>query len=222
MASGTDAIVEVVIPWRDHPSRRRALGYVMDWWHRHGFPVNRVDVPGDPFNLAACRNLGVAQSQADVVVIADADTVPQIRPLLEAVELAADGHGTVLPYTRYLSLQAQGSRQAWRGTPLERCHHWEVPGACSGIFVTTRQGWARHHGQDEQFAGWGCEDAAWLITHGTLIGAPRRVEGSVFAFTHDSQDKDGEPTRSNFGRIWLYEQAAGDPARVAALARGEA
>jgi hypothetical protein len=194
----------------------------MDWWHRHGFPVTRVDVPGDPFNLAACRNLSVAQSQADVVVIADADTVPQIDPLLEAVQLAADGRGTVLPYTSYRSLQATGSRQAWRGAPLEQCHHGEVPGACSGILVTTRDGWARHHGQDEQFAGWGCEDAAWWITHTTLIGEPRRVEGTVFAFTHDSQDKDGEPTRRNYSRIYAYEQANGDPARIRELAAGAA
>lgn len=209
---------EVVIPWRDHPSRRPALSYCTAWWKAAGYPVRLLDTGHTPFNLSAVRNLAVATTTAEVVIVADADTVPERAPLAQAITLAADGHGTVLPYTEYRSLQAQGSAQAHRGRPLNDCHHLVIPGACSGIFVTTPTGWANHLGQDEHFAGWGCEDAAWDITHTTLIGPPKRVPGKVYAFTHDSQDKTGEPTRNNYGRIHLYEQAAGDPAAIRALA----
>lgn len=211
--------VEVCIPWRDHPSRRRALAFTRAWWNRHGYQVRLLDTDDDPFNLAAVRNLAVRTSTTDVVVLADADTLPERAPLEDAIRLAADGHGTVLPYTEYRSLRADGSRQAYAYVPLPRCNHLTIPGACSGVYVTTRDGWASHHGQDERFAGWGCEDAAWWITHTTLLGEPRRVPGRVFALTHDSQDKSGEATARNFGRIALYEQAAGDPVRISELAR---
>lgn len=211
---------EVWIPWRPQPSRVRGFEFVRSWWEQIGFTVCTIDVTGDPFNLAACRNRAVELAQSRVVIVADADTLPELSSLDEAITLAADGHGTVLPYTAYRSLQARGSTQALTGRPLRDCHHITIPGACSGIFVTTKPGWAKHHGQDERFAGWGCEDAAWDITHTTLIGPPKRVEGVVYALTHDSQDKDGEPTRANYGRIHLYEQARGDRDRIEALARG--
>lgn len=212
--------VEVCIPWRDHRSRRRALAFVQAWWDRHGYPVRMLDTDDDPFNLAAVRNLAVRTSTADVVILADADTIPELGPLRTAIDLATDGRGTVLPYTEYWSLRADGSRQALAGVPLPRCNHLTIPGACSGVYVTTRQGWDRHHGQDEQFAGWGCEDAAWWITHTTLIGEPLRVPGRVFALTHDSQDKTGDPTARNYQRIALYQAAQGNRLVINELARG--
>ena len=215
-------MTQVWIPWRDHPSRRRARTFVESWWRRHGFDVQHVDVPGDPFNLAACRNEAVRRSTSSLLVIADADTIPEYASLTVAMNLASAEGGTVLPYDEYRSLRADGSRQALAGVPLERCNHMVVPGACSGVFVTTKRGWELHHGQDERFAGWGCEDAAWEMTHKTLIGPPMRVPGRVYALGHQSQDKDGAPTRSNFHRIALYAAAEGDPARIADLARGAA
>jgi hypothetical protein len=215
---GTD----VFIPWRDHPSRRAALAHVSQWWHDHGFTVHTVDAGYEPFNLAACRNEAMRRASSHVVILADADTLPEVGPLMHAMALASDELGTVLPYTEYRSLRALGSRQAYAGAPLADCAHMVVPDACSGIYVTTRAAWARHHGQDELFRGWGCEDAAWWITHTALVGPPRRIAGSVYALTHDSQDKDGEPTRDNYARIYLYEQATGDPVRIAALATGGA
>lgn len=210
-------MVEVWIPWRDHPSRRRGRAFVEAWWTRHGFDVQYVDVPGDPFNLAACRNEAVRRSSSHVLVIADADTLPEYGPLTVAMKIAAAEGGTVLPYDEYRSLRADGSRQALARYPLERCNHMVVAGACSGVFVTTKRGWALHHGQDERFAGWGCEDAAWDIAHTTLIGPPMRVPGRVFALGHQSQDKDGAPTQNNFHRIALYLAAQGDPDRIREL-----
>lgn len=214
--SGTD----VFIPWRPHPSRTAALEYALRWWETHGFRTHLIDTGEQPFNLAACRNLAVRSASSHVVILADADTIPELSPLLTAMSLASDELGTVLPYTEYRSLGARGSRHAHIGAQLEDCAHLVIPDACSGIYVTTRGGWARHHGQDELFRGWGCEDAAWWITHDTLIGPPRRITGRVYALTHESQDKAGEPTRTNYARIFHYEQAHGNRDRILELARG--
>lgn len=218
--SGTATVsgTEVFIPWRHHPSRITALQYATNWWKLHGFQTTLIDTDHEPFNLAACRNRAVREARSDVIVIADADTIPEIPALLHAISLASDGHGTVLPYTEYRSLGATGSRQAYAGSPLEDCAHITIPDACSGVYVTTQAGWDRHLGQDEHFQGWGCEDTAWWITHETLIGEPLRVPGAVYALTHESQDKTGEPTIANYARIHHYEQARGNQERILQLA----
>lgn len=212
--------IDVFIPWRPHPSREASLLFALEWWESHGFATHLIDTEDQPFNLAACRNLGVRSASSHVVILADADTVPELPALLQAMSLASDELGTVLPYTEYRSLGARGSADARIGRDLDACPHLIIQDACSGIYVTTRAGWAKHHGQDELFAGWGCEDAAWWIAHETLVGVPRRVRGHVFALTHESQDKDGEPTRSNYARIFHYEQARGDRARILELLTG--
>lgn len=210
--------IDVWIPWRSHPSRRRALSFVAQWWFDRGFRVHLIDTEDEPFNLAACRNAAVRAATSHVVILADADTVPELDPILHAAALASDELGTVLPYTEYRSLRLTGSRQAYAGAQLQSCAHMVVDGACSGVYVTTRAAWARHHGQDELFRGWGCEDAAWWYTHTALVGPVRRIPGHVYALHHESQDKDGQPTRDNYARIYQYEQAAGDRDRIEALA----
>lgn len=217
-ANGLGSGTEVWAPWRPHPSRIQAANYTVAWWENHGFTVHLIDSGHEPFNLAACRNKAVLEATSHVIVIADADTLPEPGPLREAIAAAADEHGTVLPYTEYRSLRALGSQQAYAGTPLSACDHLTIPDACSGIYVTTKTGWAKHHGQDEHFQGWGCEDAAWWITHETLIREPLRIPGTVYALTHESQDKTGEPTRNNYARIYEYEQARGQRERILELA----
>lgn len=218
--SGPGSGTDVFIPWRAQASRLQSLEYARTWWESHGFRVHLIDTDHQPFNLAACRNLAVRSASSHVVILADADTVPELRPLMQAMTLATDELGTLLPYTEYRSLGARGSREAHLGKPLDQCTHLTIPDACSGIYVTTRAGWARHHGQDELFQGWGCEDAAWWITHETLLGAPHRTTGRVYALTHESQDKTGEPTINNYARIYHYEQARGNRERILELAAG--
>lgn len=212
--------IDVFIPWRPHPSREASLRFALAWWEAHGFTTHLIDSGHQPFNLAGCRNNAVRSASSHVVILADADTVPELPALLQAMALASDELGTVLPYTEYRSLGARGSRHAHIGAPLEDCSHLVIQDACSGIYVTTRGGWAKHHGQDELFAGWGCEDAAWWIAHETLVGVPRRIPGRVYALTHESQDKTGESTRSNYARIFHYEQARGNRERILELVAG--
>lgn len=209
---------EVWIPWRPQPSRVQAANYVIAWWENHGFTVHLIDTPHETFNLAACRNKAVQQAASHVIVIADADTLPEPLSLAEAILAASDEHGTVLPYTEYRSLRASGSEQAYSGATLSACDHITIPDACSGIYVTTKAGWGKHHGQDENFQGWGCEDAAWWITHETIIGEPHRIHGTVYALTHESQDKTGNPTLNNYARIYHYQQARGNRERIIELA----
>lgn len=213
--------VSVIIPWRPAPSRVPAFEAITRWYARE-FPeltVQTVDTDDDVFVLAACRNRGVAAAGPDdVVVINDADTIPEPRALREAIAAARTSGLVHLPYTEYHWLGASGTAQYLSGTAPEDCDFELVRGACSGVYVTTPRTWAAHGGQDERFRGWGYEDAAWNLAHQTLLGAPpQRHEGRVYALHHVAETRAGARFDANAARMERYRSAAGDPGAMRAL-----
>lgn len=213
--------VAVVIPWRSQLSRLWAHDVVVNIYKAY-FPhydIIEVDTFDTPFNLSACRNKGVfmAQDTADVVIINDADTIPEKSPIERAIELALEAPGVVTPYTEYRSLKKEGTQQFKTGTQLRDCRYQLIDNACSGIYVTTPQSWWSHGGQDERFRGWGYEDAAWEVAHKTLLGEPRVVPGRVFSCHHSSQIKEGSHYAANAALCYRYTKADDDIWRMKEL-----
>ena len=205
-------MVTVVIPWRPQPSRVPVFETVVAWW-RANLPeaeIVPVDTDDVPFALARCRNVGLAVRPDDeVVVVADADTLPQVGPLREAVAAARTSGRVHLPYTAYHWLGEAGSAQFADGVALEDCDHELVRGACSGVYVTTPATWRNHGGQDERFRGWGFEDAAWYLAHTTLLGEPPvRHDGLVFALHHQAEVREGPQYDANAALMQQYRDAA--------------
>ncbi|MET0780722.1 MAG: hypothetical protein ABWZ16_04280, partial [Microbacterium sp.] len=116
--------VTVVVPWRPAPSRVPAFEFVLDWYRRFlpDFQVRTVDTDDDVFVLAACRNRGIAAVDPDeVVVVCDADTLPEPDALREAVGAARTSGLVHLPYTQYRWLGREGDAQLRAGVPAEEC-----------------------------------------------------------------------------------------------------
>lgn len=215
-------MLTVIIPWRAQPSRLAALDAVVAWYQAE-FPdadIRLVDSGDEPFNLARCRNLGVASAgnPDEVVVIGDADTIPEGASLRAAIAAASGSDLVHLPYTEYRWLGEAGMAQFVAGTPLADCEFELVRGACSGVYVTTPRTWALHGGQDERFRGWGYEDAAWYLAHETLLGAPpQRHEGRVFALHHVAETRSGAQYDANGAHMQRYRDAAGDSGAMRTL-----
>jgi hypothetical protein len=114
----------VLIPWRPQPSRVEAFDAVIAWYRANfgDVDIRTVDCDDNIFNLAQCRNLGIAsiEDAGQVVIINDADTVPEIGALREAVEAAATSGRVHLPYTAYHWLGADGTAQMLAGRPLNQ------------------------------------------------------------------------------------------------------
>ncbi len=214
-------MVTVLIPWRPQPSRLAAFDAVTLWYRENlpGVDIRTVDSvvdsAGDPdreiFNLARCRNVGVSSmhDRNEVVVINDADTLPQLEPLLRAIAAASLSGLVHLPYDEYRWLGARGTAQYAEGLDLDDCDYELVRGACSGIYVTTPETWWSHGGQDERFRGWGFEDAAWYVAHETLLGeAPRRTPGRVYALHHEAQVREGPQYDANATLMQDYRDAS--------------
>lgn len=208
-------MLTVIIPWRPQPSRLVALDAVTDWYRSEfaAVDIRLVDSADEIFNLAQCRNLGLASAgdPDEVVVVGDADTIPEVGSLRAAI-VAASGSGVVhLPYTEYRWLGDTGMGQFVAGTALHDCGFELVRGACSGVYVTTPRSWRLHGGQDERFRGWGYEDAAWYLAHETLLGEPpRRHPGRVFALHHVAERRSGSQYEANAALMQRYRGAAGD------------
>lgn len=221
LAAYREGVPVVYLPWRPALSRIDAFDRVRDWYARMlpEFTLETIDSGDVPFNLARCRNLAVAQSEPDdVIVLNDADTLPEPWPLREAVEAAKSSGRVHLPYTAYHWFGAEGSAQFAAGIPPEECAFELVVGACSGVYVTTRRTWEAHGGQDERFQGWGFEDAAWYIAHSTMLGeSPRRHEGRVYALHHVAADRAGTHYDANAALMERYREASGDVAAMSAL-----
>ncbi|MGI5274755.1 glycosyltransferase family 2 protein [Nonomuraea sp. CA-218870] len=219
----TDVRALVAIPWRHQPSRMVAHEATVARYREllPGVEIVEVDTGHEPFCLAGCRNRGVRLAEergADVVVLGDADTLPEREPLLAAIEGAATSGLVHLPYTAYHSLRADGTAQYRRGVPLDRCNHLVVPAATSGVYVTSPETWWACGGQDERFLGWAPEDVAWLICHRTLLGSePVRHEGRVYALHHQSATKTGPAYEQAVALYQRYMDAAGDETAMRAL-----
>jgi len=218
-------VVTVIIPWRPQPSRLAAFEATSRWYVENlpGAVVRTVDSGEVPFNLARCRNVGIADvlDPDEVVVIGDADTIPSLAPLLEAVAAAATSGLVHLPYTRYQWLGALGTAAFFDGAALDSIEATLVVGACSGVYVTTARTWASHGGQDERFRGWGFEDSAWYAAHTTLLGAsPQRHEGNVYALHHETQLRAGEQYEANAALRERYREAEGSAEAMRALVFG--
>lgn len=203
----------VLIPWRPQPTRLEAFDTVIAWYRENfgDVDIRTVDSDDPIFNLAQCRNLGVAsiEDPTQVVIINDADTIPEIGPLREAIEAAATSGRVHLPYTEYHWLGADGTAQLLAGRPLSACDFELVRGACSGVYVTTPATWWAHGGQDERFRGWGFEDAAWYLAHETLLGEPpRRHTGTVYALHHTPEVREGPQYEANAQLMERYRDAS--------------
>lgn len=212
----------VVVPWRAAASRVPAFDVLQQWYAEHlpDFELRTIDTGDVPFNLANCRNVGINAFEADqVVVVNDADTLPEVEPLRAAVADAATSGLVHLPYTEYRWLGASGTADLMAGIPASDCNVEQVvSGACSGVYVTTPRTWAAHGGQDPRFRGWGFEDAAWYLAHETLLGAPPvRHPGRVYALHHVGEVRAGLHYDANARLAERYTAAAGDSNAMARL-----
>lgn len=195
--------VTVCIPWRPTPDRIAAYERVRTWWTDHGYKI----VTGDsnrrkPFNVAAARNNAVRKCSG-VVIVADADTIPDETALTAAIESCAGM--VVYPFDKYRYLTPESVDLPIDDVIVER----EFASSVGGMFVTTTGTYWRLGGQDERFSRWGHEDNAFWLAADTLAFV-RRISGTVYAFGHEA-DRDLSPENPGMARRELYRFAHGRP-----------
>lgn len=219
----------VVIPWRDtNPERRKAFEYVKRWFEKHldvrqgdgaRYPLITPDSGHEQFNRGASRNLGVSLAHpAKVVILCDADTVPEEAPLREAIYAASKDERLHLPYTHFRGLTQSGARRALRGKPLEaQPTEDEHDHATGGILVIQPRAYWRIGGHP-QLVGWGFEDTIFRICADAVLGETRRYTGNIHHLWHPKDWNLGSPQwEANKAISDEYTAAEGNRAAIEAL-----
>lgn len=182
--------IGLVIPWREQPSRIKPLEAVLDWYKTNlsDIEIFYADRPGEKWNAAASRNDGVKRAQeahCDVIIVNDADTIPEIKPLLEAIEECQKDNMIHNPYTQARIMNEEETAPYYEGKSLYWLQGTEHYLANGGIYVCTPKSWWLLGGQDEKFMGWGYEDSAFdrvhQIVHGQQI---KKHPGIIYSLGH--------------------------------------
>lgn len=104
-----------------------------------------------PFNRAKARNEIVRELQdCDVIVLCDADSIPQGHVLKQAVGAAYFRGGMHFPFDVVQALD-KGNQTAYSYGP-----------SAGGCWVFQPQTWWNCGGMDERLGGWGTDDRAFL------------------------------------------------------------
>jgi glycosyltransferase involved in cell wall biosynthesis len=175
------------VPWRPSPSRLEPFERMRAHWDQFfpGIPMVTGDSDTEIFSLAQARNTAVEKADTDIVVICDADTLPDPDNIKAAV---ANPVGVCWPFDRYRIIDAQ-----YVNTPFERLaelphiNAWNGDGinGVGGCLVTTQDEYWRLGGSPPEFIGWGFEDTAFTAIVATLSQAIR-IPGNIYAFEHNT------------------------------------
>ena len=204
--------IGVVIPWREQPSRILAFLKVCKWYEDNlpEAKVYFVDNGIEVWEMSATRNLGVRlaeQDNCDIIIINDADTIPEINPLREAMAAALEDNMIHNPYNVY-ALYEQYETNLHFNQAIELSQLRFVPvNSCSGTIVFTPKAWWDLGGADEKFIKWGYEDTAQDLVHQVIHGTPFvKHAGTVYAFSHVTQDNWTSPSPQMKQNQKLYEK----------------
>lgn len=227
VAAVPDPAVTVCVPWRSTPDRVSGRERARKWWLDHGFTVIDADSDADkPFLCNQARNNAVRQADTDIVVLADADTVPgDVNQIRAAVQLIAAGQADVVwPFTvyRHMPVSAVTAQDLASVPPINEFHH----GSPGGVVVFDKAKFWSIGGYDERFVpgAWAWDDTAFMYAAQTLLRVAR-LDGVVYSFDHEV-DNAGQPGRDinaspNKKRFRLYERALNKPELMRKLVDGK-
>ena len=196
----TDRPVVIVMPFRDitgDQDRVEAFGYLMDLYLTW-FPDWPLLMPGagerdvgGAFHRVAELNRAIDGAAEDAVIVYSdpGSFAPDPARYEEAVALAAEAPGLVVPHTRALYLNRQASLElltAWRRPDEMAARDCDdvVDTGVGNLVVFTRETWRLAGGFDERFPLYGGDDAAFAIACGALAGEQRRLPGVVLHLWH--------------------------------------
>lgn len=192
--------IGVVIPWREHPSRLRPFNEVIKWYNSHmpQADIYLCDNGNTIWEMSGTRNLGIRTAQnddCDVIILNDADTIPPLAPLQQAIWDALDDNLIHNPYHIYAYLNQSATEEYFNnGVPLNMLPY-NIIDSCSGTMVFTPRAWWDLGGADEKFKRWGYEDSAQHLVHRLIHKRPFvKHNGTIYAFYHVQQDNFESPS----------------------------
>lgn len=174
----------ILVPWRDKgdPWRQANLAVVLT--HLSRLDVAPVEVVSDgregcaPFNRSAAYNRGAALCDpGEVMVFHEADMLLPRAQLLDAIALAGEAPGMVVPFDTYRYLSRDETIRVRQGAdPIASpAEHVMADGRSNGaVNVISRVTLDAVGRWDEEFSGWGFDDRAMAHAFHVATGVRTR------------------------------------------------
>lgn len=208
--------VALAIPfWGHDEHRQRNYEYVLTTVGPM-YPWDVIFVganPGSPNRGAARNHLVKMAEDFDVVVLCDADTLPEEETLAAAIT-AAGGGGLHFAFNRFRALHPAGTSILLDGHDMRQATPWldsECLGSLGGVMCIRPDEWWKAGGSPEM-EGWGFEDVIFAVQARTLLDQDNRWHpGWITHLWHPSEVAIGSPQyNQNLALCKEYEAASGD------------
>lgn len=212
----------ILVPYADQGCewRRRAWEYV-----QAHYATNHPDWPvivgscGGPWSKGAALADAFARCDADLLVIADADSFVDPDVLRKAAA-RAEQFGWCVPHGQVKRLSQEATEAVYaggshrRGRLVRRTYHGPSGG---GIVVLTREAWETVGGVDERYEGWGGEDVSFGWALHALVGAGSRIGAPLYHLWHPHPAPNLRGSPVSEALVAQYRAARRDPEHMRAL-----
>lgn len=211
----------IVVPWRGGDANREENWAVTaPYLNDLGFPIYLGDRQG-PWSRGAAINAGAREAGSwDVMVIADADTIPEVAPIHKAVEIATATNGAIRPHNTLWMMNPVETLKFIAGGPgsVKRSKR-SLVNLGGGLLVVSREAWDRVGGYDESFVGWGHEDTH-LNTRLLLEAHWDRIPGKAWHLFHPRDDGKTEQRFRNKRKAMVLQMQHEDAIAAEGARRG--
>lgn len=214
--------VAVLVPWRpDGGPRQTVWAWLRSQWAatHPAWEIVTGACPDGPWSKGAATADALRQTDADVLVVADAD-VWSAGTTLAVDEVTSGRARWAMPHQLVHRLtedatQAVLQGAAMPGQPTAETH----PGMPGGGIVVLARTVLEGVPLDPAFTGWGQEDQAWALALETLAGPMWRGGSDLFHLWHPPAPRRtrriGSP--ESLARYRRYQTASGQHAQMRAL-----
>lgn len=168
--------------------RARAYCTVRQHLDRLGIEVVSGTSPADAWCKADAVADALAHTDADMIIVHDADVIVQLAAIEAAV--SAVDHGVAewsIPHNLVHRLDEDSTKVVLAtGTPsvTRQLVRWPYVGMVGGGVVVMRRETYDDCPLDPRFKGWGSEDQSWGFALESLHGAPWRGSADLFHLWH--------------------------------------
>lgn len=200
--------------------RARALEWILDYyrsnhpqWDRH------VGMVGEPWSKGTAVDSAKQATEADVFVIADADSFVAPEHLNDAV-VAAVRFGWAMPHSMVFRLSARATDAVYADAKpnlldLDRGAYRGVKGG--GILAITRDAYDMVGGIDPRFEGWGGEDVSLNYALCALVSSGARFAGNLIHLWHPHPAPNLRGSPAAEALVARYLKARSSPHAIRAL-----
>lgn len=174
------------------------------------FPAKHIFTKSNmPFNRSWGFNVGLKNSNSDVVVFTDCDLIMEPESFINAIKLTSE-YEMVSPYSSVVDLKPEES-----GLPMESIFKIDRPGRgetdhqkiniSGGITIFRKESIMRIGGWCQDFIGWGAEDDFQTIKVENFLSSYEQ-KGRCFHLYHDRDAPDQKWYQRNLQLLQKYKK----------------